>query len=296
MQETQVKKVAKGQTRTGQGRWHRGLMAVCALALALGWAIHPSSSYSAGADDPPPPPVAGDPWQALNRESYARGMWLDDVLVGPVARTYRRITPGPARRGLSNAVRNLREPNTALNALLQGRPKVAIKAAARFLANSTVGVLGLIDVAGKAGLTSEPADLGQTLGRFGVKPGPYIYVPVIGPTNLRDGAGAILTLSLDPVSQATGGSGSDFGLGRSFIRGLDARAEAEEALAAIEGEATDPYATIRSAYFQVREAAVRAATGAEEALPEFDDPEPDFSSGGGGSDVDPAGTPNALLY
>lgn len=295
MPETQLNQGRPRPDTGSKARLQRGMLAGCALTLALGWAVYPALSYSAGPDDPPPP-AEGDPWQGLNRESYARGVWLDHVLVGPVARTYRRFTPGPARRGLSNAVRNLREPNTALNALLQGRPKVALKAAARFLTNSTVGVLGLVDVAGKAGLTSEPADLGQTLGRFGVKSGPYIYVPVIGPTNLRDGVGAILTLSLDPVSQATGGPGTDFALGRGFIRGLDARSEAEEALAAIEGEATDPYATIRSAYFQVRDAAVRAATGAEEALPEFDDPAPEPETGGGGSEVDPAGTPNTLLY
>ena len=295
MPETHLKRGRSRPDARSRTGLQRGLLAGCALALALGWAIFPALSYSAGPDDPPPP-AEGDPWQGLNRKSYALGQGLDHAVVGPVARAYRKITPAPARRGLGNAVRNLREPNTVLNALAQGRPKVALKATVRFLANSTVGVLGLFDVAAKAGLQAEPADLGQTLGRFGVKPGPYIYVPVIGPTNLRDGLGSLLTLGLDPVSQVSGGPSTDFAMGRSFARGLDARAEAEEALAAIEAEATDPYSTVRSAYRQVREAAVRAATGAEESLPQFDDPVPEMESGGGGSDVDPAGTPTALLY
>lgn len=295
MSETQVKRVTERRTGAGHRAWHRGLFAACALAVALGWAIHPSASYSADPDAPPPTAASDDPWQGLNRKSWALGQGLDHAVVGPVARAYRKITPAPARRGLGNAVRNLREPNTVLNALLQGRPKVAVKATARFLANSTVGILGLFDVAAKAGLAAEPADLGQTLGRFGVKPGPYIYVPVIGPTNLRDGLGSLLTLGLDPVSQVSGGPATDFAMGRSFARGLDARSEAEEALAAIEAEATDPYATVRSAYLQVREAAVRTATGAEEALPQFDDPGPEPLNGGG-SETDTSGSPNALLY
>jgi phospholipid-binding lipoprotein MlaA len=295
MPETQLNQGGPRPDTGSKAGLQRGLLAGCALALALGWAVYPALSYSAGSDDPPPP-AEGDPWQGLNRKSYALGQGLDHAVVGPVARAYRKITPAPARRGLGNAVRNLREPNTVLNALFQGRPKVALKATVRFLANSTVGVLGLFDVAGKAGLAAEPADLGQTLGRFGVKPGPYIYVPVIGPTNLRDGLGSLLTLGLDPVSQVSGGPATDFARGRSFARGLDTRSEAEEALVAIEAEATDPYATVRSAYLQVREAAIRAATGAEEALPEFDDPAPEPETGGGGSEVDPAGTPNALLY
>lgn len=226
------------------------------------------------AGGPATPPTAHDPWRRFNRRSFAVSGFLDRVIIGPAARVYRRIAPSPIRRGLGNAVANLREPSTAVNGALQGRPKVSAKAAARFVTNSTVGVLGLFDVAGRAGLKREPADFGQTLGRYGVGQGPYLYLPVVGPTTLRDGLGAVVNLLGDPVSQATGGPSTDFALGRSVARGLDARAEGDETLHAVMTRSTDPYATIRSGYLQTRAAFVREATGAEEALPDFDPVEP----------------------
>jgi phospholipid-binding lipoprotein MlaA len=226
------------------------------------------------AGGPTPAPVARDPWRRFNRASFALSGVLDRVIIGPVARVYRRITPAPLRRGLGNALANLREPSTAVNGALQGRPKVSARAAARFVANSTVGVLGLFDVAGRAGLEREPADFGQTLGRYGVGQGPYLYLPVVGPTTLRDGVGAVVNLLGDPVSQATGGLSTDFALGRTIVRGLDARAEGDETLQTIMTQSTDPYATIQSGYLQSRAAMIRSATGAEEALPDFDPIEP----------------------
>lgn len=226
------------------------------------------------AGGPTPAPAARDPWRGFNRRSFAFSGVLDRVIVGPVARVYRRITPAPLRRGLGNALANLREPSTAVNGALQGRPAVSARAAARFVTNSTIGVLGLFDVAGRAGLEREPADFGQTLGRYGIGQGPYLYLPVVGPTTLRDGLGAVVNLLGDPVSQATGGLSTDFALSRSIMRGLDARAEGDETLQTIMTQSTDPYATIQSGYLQNRAAFVRAATGAEDILPDFDPVEP----------------------
>ena len=250
-------------------------------AVALGAAVlvaaTPGASWSG---DPESLPLAGadttqhDPLRRFNRRSFAFNTMLDRVLIGPVARGYKRVVPAPVRRGLGNVIGNLREPSTVVNAVLQGRPKVATRSAARFVANSTVGLLGLFDVAGKSGLERQPADFGQTLGRYGVKPGPYIYLPVVGPTTARDGVGSIINLLGDPVSQATGGPGTDLATGRSVLRGLDARAESDATLKAVMDESTDPYATVRSGYLQNRAALVREATGAEEALPDFDTPEP----------------------
>lgn len=223
---------------------------------------------------PPAATAPRDPWRRFNRRSFAASRFLDRAIIGPVARVYRRVTPGPLRRGLGNAVANLREPATVVNGVLQGRPKVSVKAAARFVANSTVGVLGLFDVAGRGGLKREPADFGQTLGRYGVGAGPYLYVPVIGPTTLRDGLGSVVGLLGDPVSLATGGPATDFALGRGVVRGLDARAEGDETLQTIMTQSTDPYATIQSGYLQNRAAFIREATGAEEILPDFESSEP----------------------
>ena len=171
-------------------------------------------------------------------------------------------------------INNLREPVTAVNGVLQVRPKIVAKAAGRFVVNSTIGVLGLFDVAGRGGLQRQPADFGQTLGRYGVGTGPYLYLPLVGPTTLRDGAGGVVNTLTDPVSLATGGPSTDFALGRTVLRGVDARVAADGTLTAVEEESTDPYATIRASYLQYREAMVREARGEEEVLPDFGEPEP----------------------
>ncbi|MES2723133.1 MAG: VacJ family lipoprotein [Pseudomonadota bacterium] len=213
-----------------------------------------------------------DPWRRFNRGSYAFNGFLDRALIGPIARAYMKITPSPVRRGLARVVDNLREPSTVINAGLQGRPKRAVTAGARFVINSTVGVLGVFDVASRAGLERSRADFGQTLGRYGVDAGPYLYLPLVGPLTLRDGVGQVMDALTDPISLATGGLGSDFGAGRLGVTALDYRSSADATLEAIAQDATDPYATIQSAYLQNRESVVREATGAAEILPDFDTP------------------------
>ena len=217
-------------------------------------------------------PTVRDPFEPINRALFKlNNRGIDRFLVRPVARVYRKVTPAPVRRGLSNAVNNLREPGTAVNAILQARPAVAAKATGRFLVNSTVGLGGLIDVAGHHSLEREPADFGQTLGRWGVGQGPYLYLPVVGPTTVRDGVGGLVGYAVDPVSQATGGPNTDFAVGRSVVRGLEARSEADSLLTSVMTDSTDPYATVRGAYAQNRAAAVAAARGEVEALPDFGD-------------------------
>lgn len=269
----------------------RGARPVLSLAVALGGGVLllagvPAwSRVDAPADAPlaggPPQagPVAGDPWARFNRGSYRFNAALDRVLIGPAARAYKRVIPSPVRKAVGNVVNNLREPSTAINALVQGRPRTSARAVGRFVANSTVGVLGVFDVAARGGLERSPADFGQTLGRYGVPEGPYLYVPVIGPTNVRDGLGGLVNAAIDPVSLATGGPSTDFAKGRLVARGVDVRAEADDTLRTVARESTDPYATTRSAYQQYRASVVRDATGAAEDLPDFGDPgaEPDLA-------------------
>lgn len=241
-----------------------------ALALAVAPGVSQSDDGSTHLAGGPPEAAAHDPLRRFNRGSFRVNAVLDRFLLRPVARTYRKIVPAPMRRGLGNAVNNLREPSTVVNAVLQGRPKVAARATARFVANSTVGLLGLFDVAKSGGLERQPADFGQTLGRYGVGQGAYIYLPIVGPTTVRDGFGSVVGLLADPVSQATGGPATDFATGRSIMRGLNARSENDATLTTIMEDSTDPYATIRSGYLQNRDAFVREATGEDEVLPDFD--------------------------
>ncbi len=246
------------------------MLIAAALACA---AAYPVVAMASGAGDAGAP---RDPLAPFNRVLFGfNAKVLDPFIVRPLVRAYRAVTPAVLRQGLRNAVGNLREPATTANALLQGRPTVAAKATGRFLINSTVGVFGLFDIAGKGGITREPADFGQTLGRWGVGEGPYIFVPVIGPTTLRDGVGGLVDYASDPVNQATGGLDTDFATARSVIRGVEARAEADALLTSVMTDSTDPYATVRGAYLQNRAAAVAAARGEAVDLPDFDEALPE---------------------
>jgi phospholipid-binding lipoprotein MlaA len=170
-------------------------------------------------------------------------------------------------------VYNLGEPSTTVNDILQGKPKRAGRSSARFLINSTIGVLGIWDVATGMGLKAHDADFGQTFGRYGVRPGPYLYVPVIGPSNFRDGVGRVLDFFTDPVGIVGGGYTTTFGATRLGVQTVDTRARADTAFRALD-DATDPYVTARSAYGQYREAFIREATGEVQALPDFDNDYP----------------------
>lgn len=130
-----------------------------------------------------------DPWEGFNRDMYAVHDSVDRAVLEPVARGYRSVTPGPVRTGVRNFLRNLRSPVTFVNDLLQGEIERAGVTFVRFGVNTTVGMAGLLDPATSMGMERHDEDFGQTLAVWGVEPGPYIFVPVLGPTTLRDGAG-----------------------------------------------------------------------------------------------------------
>lgn len=226
---------------------------------------------------------ANDPFEGFNRGAFKVGMGLDKALLAPIAHGYMAVTPKPVRNRVSSAVYNLGEPNTVINQVLQGKPKRAMRATTRFVVNSTVGVLGLFDVASKMNLPRRDSDFGQTFGYYGAGPGAYIYVPLMGPLNVRDGIGRALDMATDPVGAVAGGLGTDFGKARLGVTILDVRASADPAFHALK-DSSDPYVTVRSAYGQYREAFIRQATGEAEDLPDFDAPPPDASA--------PAATPN----
>lgn len=214
--------------------------------------------------------TAYDPLEGFNRGSYAFSMGLDRAVFRPVTHGYMAVTPTQVRHRVSAFVYNLGEPSTFLNDVLQGKPKRAGKTTARFAINSTVGVLGLFDVAASMGIRSHDADFGQTFGRYGVQPGPYLYVPILGPLNFRDGVGRVFDFFTDPIGLAGQGWSSPFGITRLVTQTIDTRANADLAFRALD-QAADPYATARSAYGQHREALVREATGAVQELPDFDE-------------------------
>lgn len=130
-----------------------------------------------------------DPFEGMNRATYKFNDAVDGAVLKPVAKGYQAVTPQFVRAGISNAFANVGDVSTAVNNLLQGKPGNAVSDAGRFLVNSTLGILGLFDVATPMGLEKHDEDFGQTLGKWGVESGPYLVLPLMGPSTLRDAAG-----------------------------------------------------------------------------------------------------------
>jgi phospholipid-binding lipoprotein MlaA len=130
-----------------------------------------------------------DPWGPVNRKLYVFNSHLDNYVLLPAVRVYRSALPGPVRQAVTNFFANLNEITTFINLVLQMKGVEALSSGARFFNNSTLGILGLVDVATKMDIPRYEEDLGQTLGHYGVGPGPYLVLPLFGPSSLRDTTG-----------------------------------------------------------------------------------------------------------
>ena len=167
-------------------------------AAALATAIHAGGSTAQQAADEGPPVTAADapsmrtydPWERFNRFTYRFNARFDEAVFLPVANGYRRL-PSPLRAGVHNFFENLAEVDSVVNYTLQGRLGYGARSLGRFVINSTVGIGGLIDVAARLRLKGAPTGFSSTLSRWGVHPGPYLVIPIIGPSTLRDGVGLL---------------------------------------------------------------------------------------------------------
>jgi phospholipid-binding lipoprotein MlaA len=168
-------------------QWRVGLLMAAMALAAPAWA-----DDSKAAANP-------DPWEGFNRKMYGFNDALDTHALRPVASFYRRVTPGFIVEGVSNFFSNLGEPVTVINQLLQGKVRNAVSDTGRFLLNSTVGVLGLFDVAGRAQIPHHKEDFGQTLGVWGAGPGPYLVLPFLGPSTVRDLSGRGVDYADNPI-------------------------------------------------------------------------------------------------
>lgn len=204
-----------------------------------------------------------DPFERVNRATFKFNSGADRYVMGPVSRGYATVTPRIVRNRIGALLGNLGEPFTAVNDVLQVRGRDAGRTTSRFLINSTLGGLGLFDVASRFGIDGHESDFGQTLGRYGVGGGPYVVLPLLGPSSIRDSVGGIVESVADPVSVATAGVGS-FGLIRGTSEAIDGRAAMEPMMQALK-QAPDPYATVRASYVEGRAAMVRAARGEVES-------------------------------
>jgi len=209
-----------------------------------------AASLLAGCASAPPDYVTQtkDPWEKMNRAIYGFNDTLDKAVVRPVASTYTRAVPEPARNRFHDFLSNLDEPVTVVNDLLQGKVKQTLQDTGRFLVNTTVGLLGFFDVAQHVGLAHHDEDFGETLAHWGVSSGPYLVLPVFGPSTVRDAGGRVVDIYANPPKEAMQARYRNAAV---VLDGLDTRVGLMQANASIDS-AYDPYAFVRDAYIQNR--------------------------------------------
>jgi phospholipid-binding lipoprotein MlaA len=218
-----------------------------ALVLILGTTLGLGGCATGDDRDP------RDPLEPLNRVTYKFNDMLDRAVIKPLAQGYEYIMPAPANQGVTNFFNNVNDIRSALNNLLQLKVGRAFSDVGRVAINSTVGILGLIDVASNMNLPRYNEDFGQTLGVWGFGPGPFIVLPLLGPSSGRDTVGLVVDWYTDPITHM---NDDDW---RWALRGLeliDTRADLLNASRVLEEASLDPYAFIRDAFLQRRRSLV----------------------------------------
>ena len=221
----------------------RLLQKVALLALAGGLAACASIPPGAGTNP-------ADPWEVYNRHMFDVNDRVDRAVFKPVAQAYEAVLPQDVRVCVNNMFLNLLEPVNAINNLLQGKPSEAMSDLCRLAVNSTVGLFGCFDVAAKAGAPRSNEDFGQTLGRWGLQPGPYFVLPFLGPSSVRDAFGRLFDfLGTDPLWYI-----QDIPVRNTLVgvRLVDTRASLLPAEKVLEAAALDRYQFVRDAYLQLR--------------------------------------------
>lgn len=165
----------------------RPLLAAIALVVLLQAGCASAPPAAAPGPAKAAAPSKADPWEAMNRKVFAFNDAVDEAVLIPVAKAYRAVVPEPIRQGFDNVLGNVNDGWAAVNHLLQGKPRAALDTGMRVGVNSVFGLLGVLDVASEMGFERQNEDFGQTLGRWGIGPGPYLVVPFVGPRSLRDG-------------------------------------------------------------------------------------------------------------
>jgi phospholipid-binding lipoprotein MlaA len=245
---------------------HPLLMATAFLAAGL-----------AGCATPPPAsdPAAlaeykdtNDPLEPANRVVYAINDGVDVVVLKPLALAYRHLVPQVVRDHTHDVLANLGNPVALANDMMQGKPRRAGDTMMRLVVNTTVGVGGIFDVATGWGWPAHDSDAGITLALWGVPEGPYLYLPVLGPSNPRDAIGFGVDLAMDPLTWVGKGAVvTDLNYSRLGLSALDARERVLDDLDRIKQQALDPYATIRSLARQYRQSQIDDARADDRATP-----------------------------
>jgi phospholipid-binding lipoprotein MlaA len=234
----------------------RSLLAAAALLLVLaGCATVPTDPEARAYYE-----QTNDPLEPTNRVFYVVNDAIDTVLMRPLALAYHYGTPEFFQRGAHNVLSNLGTPVLLANDMLEGNPRRAGDTLMRGLINTTIGLVGIFDVANDMGYPRHDADFGVTLALWGMPDGPYLYLPVLGPSSPRDLLGMGGDYALDPFSWVIRGFiFEDASFARMGLTAVDTRASYLTDLDRITAQALDPYATIRSLYRQNRQSKIQAA-------------------------------------
>lgn len=216
-----------------------------------------------------------DPFEEGNRAVFAFNNAVDKAVIHPVAKGYNAAVPKPVRTGVDNVLRNLKSPVTFANQTLQGDVGGAANVLVRAVVNTLVGVGGIFDVAASEGIPYEGEDFGQTLAKWGVGHGPYLVVPIIGPSSLRDYVGYAVDSFADPLRWYLFNIDREgIYYGKVGMEYLTLRASLVDTLEDLQRSSIDYYAATRSAYYQHREALVNdkdPKAGGSADIPEYED-------------------------
>lgn len=218
--------------------------------LIMGSALGLLAACATGPDANPQ-----DPLEPFNRNVHRFNTTVDDIVLRPVATVYRDVTPDLVRTGVNNFFENIRDVWSFVNAALQLRPREATENFMRFNINTVFGLGGVLDVASEMGLESTRLDFGQTLGRWGVPAGPYLVLPVFGPSSVRDAAGFSIESRGDLVQGIDSVSTRNSLLA---LRAVEKRANLLRATSMLSGAALDPYSFTRDVYLRRRESQIEA--------------------------------------
>lgn len=216
--------------------------------------VMPTREIVVEARAPAPP---GDPLQAINARSFAVTQKVDEAVVGPIARGYEHTVPQPLRSGVRNFLNNTREPVVFLSFLLELKPGKAGETFGRFAVNTTLGIAGVFDIAKRKPfhLPRRPNGLADALGYYGVKPGPFLFLPLIGPTTLRDALGGAVDRLVLPLAVGTPFNQFAYAVGTGTLSALDRRIEFDGQLQELRDQ-NNPYAARRSLYLRQRQAEI----------------------------------------
>lgn len=219
--------------------------------------------------DDPKKHYSADPYEGFNRSVYKFNRTADRYVLKPVATGYSKVVPKPAKKSVSNFFSNLGEPLNVVNNLLQGKFDGALKSTYRFTVNSTVGLLGLIDVAKHYQVEEQSEDFGQTLATWGVKPGPYIMLPFLGPSNFRDSLG-MTTSSFVYYPYRTVSDVRSTQMGLFALDKTSLRAKLLSSDSLLEAQ-VDEYSFVKNAYEQIRVDKIYDGNPPKQEYDDFDD-------------------------